>query len=273
MISVIIPADTSGNSPVQIFADAIDSLYYDSSFIVYTGMGGVKTYAEYQATDAIDAQAIINQINAAIASNSTAPAYIPGYPLMTTAPTGLAANASLVSIMLSWASAYRATGYRIYRSTIGGPPLAGPPVYDGSNLSFVDTNLTMGVIYYYTVSAYSQRGESPQSAQIQAQLSNPTPPAGLVFTSINPNTVSAGLNSPEFFVAGSGYLASGINYLKLDDGAGNIKSYSSFTFNIASDIEIDMAPDGVINTAVYTLYYSTDGGNTWTGTGLTVTAS
>ena len=75
-------------------------------------------------------------------------------------------------------------------------------------------------------------------------------------------------------IAGTGFLAAGINYLKFDDGAGHV--FNGLFMNIESDTEIEFDNDGNIVftvAATYTLYFSTDSGSTYTTTGLTVTAS
>lgn len=64
---------------------------------------------------------------------------------------------------------------------------------------------------------------------------------------------------------------SGINALKIDAGGGRVITYSAGQFSIDSDIQITTSAAGANWVGVYTLYYSVDGGATWTTTGLTVT--
>lgn len=89
--------------------------------------------------------------------------------------------------------------------------------------------------------------------------------------SITPNNFAAGLNTPSLKIAGSGFAMSGINALKIDDGAGHSIIWSSGLFHIDSDIQITTSAAGANAVGVWTLYYSVDGGATWTTTGLTVT--
>ena len=100
-----------------------------------------------------------------------------------------------------------------------------------------------------------------------------TPTPGMVWTSITPSTATSGLNTPAFTIAGTGFLASGINKLKLDTGTGSSIVYDAGTFAIASDIAINTGPVGANIVAAYTLFYSIDGGASWTTTALTVTFS
>ena len=93
----------------------------------------------------------------------------------------------------------------------------------------------------------------------------------LVFTSITPNTATVGVNYPSLVVAGTGFLSEStmMNLAKFDDGAGHI----IYSWNgIISDSEFDLNATFAV-AGVYTVYYSGDGGTTWTTTGLTITAS
>ena len=96
---------------------------------------------------------------------------------------------------------------------------------------------------------------------------------GLVWTSITPNTVTAAANLPAFTIIGSGFDGSGINSLKFNGSGFTYVLASQFT--IVSDTEIDIYADIVdtLSAATWTLYYSNDGGVTWTATALTVVAS
>jgi fibronectin type 3 domain-containing protein len=63
------------------------------------------------------------------------------------------------------------TGYRIYRSSSGGQwtPLA----TIGNVLSFVDTTVSPGATFSYSVSAMSAYGEGPRSTTVVAQRALP----------------------------------------------------------------------------------------------------
>lgn len=103
----------------------------------------------------------------------------------------------------------------------------------------------------------------------------------LTFTSVTPSSISVGTGT-SFALAGTGFLASGITTLKLDDGAGNVNKWSEASnpvggygvFTIDSDASITMGDSFTYSVATtYTIYYSINGGATWTTTGKTVTVS
>lgn len=91
------------------------------------------------------------------------------------------------------------------------------------------------------------------------------------WASITPNNFAAGLNTPVFTIAGTGFTMSGINALKIDAGGGHVITYSAGQFSIDSDIQMTTSAAGANWVDIYTLYYSVDGGANWTSTGLTVT--
>ena len=59
---------------------------------------------------------------------------------------------------LTWLPSEGADGYILYRD--------GVEIYDGVEPSFIDEDVEIGVEYSYTVSAYNEDGESPQSAAV-----------------------------------------------------------------------------------------------------------
>jgi hypothetical protein len=92
---------------------------------------------------------------------------------------------------------------------------------------------------------------------------------GLTWISITPNTATVGV-AFDASVTGTGFTVSGAEYIKLDDGTGHI-AYGDECLR-TSDSNINAGFD-LPAASTYTLYYSLDGGATWTTTGLTVTAS
>jgi hypothetical protein len=97
--------------------------------------------------------------------------------------------------------------------------------------------------------------------------------APLTFSSVAPNAVSAASTTPtQYTVYGTGFYLSGINGFKLDDGAGDT---GGMWAGLVNDGVFTPEPTVIPNhvPGVYTLYYTTDFGATWTTTGLTITAS
>lgn len=98
-------------------------------------------------------------------------------------------------------------------------------------------------------------------------------PLPLSFMGIEPGSIPSDANNPNIAIAGTGFLSSGINAVKLQSGITS-GVWIGGTLNIFSDTEIDLS-GGVFyvppGTYTLTVSYSTDGTATWTDTGLTVT--
>ena len=78
-------------------------------------------------------------------------------------------------VMLNWTAAPGATGYNVRSSTSSG----GPFNWIGTNVSgvtFTNTGLANGTLYYYTVSATNSAGESGMSFPVSARPVSGTPP-------------------------------------------------------------------------------------------------
>lgn len=91
----------------------------------------------------------------------------------------------------------------------------------------------------------------------------------LIYSGVVPNLIGfpSAFNG---YLIGTGFLASGINAAKGDDGSGNVFVFSVVT--IMDDSNIFMTYGPIAPASVYTVYVSTDGGTNWTTTGLTITA-
>jgi len=98
--------------------------------------------------------------------------------------------------------------------------------------------------------------------------------AGVVtWSSVTPNAYTLGNTAQDYIIAGTLFLGSNVNAFKGDNGTPGQEGY--FTPLILSDTQIDMANGNVSFdfAGIYTLYYSTDNGTSWTTTGLTVTVT
>ena len=108
-------------------------------------------------------------------------------------PTGVTATAaSTSSITVSWNSVTGATGYRIYRSTSSSGTFT--EVGTSTTLSFTNTGLTAGTIYYYKVAAYNSSGTGSQSSTVNT---TPIPgiPTGLTATSSSASSITVSWSS------------------------------------------------------------------------------
>lgn len=94
------------------------------------------------------------------------------------APISLEAVPTNSCVALSWKASAGAHVYRLLRATTPSGPFT--PIASTPDLAFIDTAVSNGTTYYYTVSAQNSAGESPISAQAQAMpVAPPPPPVGL----------------------------------------------------------------------------------------------
>jgi uncharacterized protein (DUF1800 family)/fibronectin type 3 domain-containing protein len=92
-------------------------------------------------------------------------------------PTGLAATPGNAQVSLLWNAVSGATGYRLFRSTAQGTPGVAV-VTNMPATAFVNTGLTNGTTYFYSVAALNANGGSAPSAQVSAKpTAPPVPPA------------------------------------------------------------------------------------------------
>jgi len=111
-------------------------------------------------------------------AKSTAVTVTP-YVVTPAAPTGLTATGGNAQVSLSWTASANATGYKVYRGTT--------LVATQATTSFVDSGLTNGTGYSYTVVATNGSASSPASAAVSATPLAPPPaaPTGLTATAGN----------------------------------------------------------------------------------------
>ena len=94
------------------------------------------------------------------------------------------------SINITWENPYNGgvpiLGYNIYRSTINGS-LGSLYISVSPVTSFIDTNVTLGVVYYYRIQAYNERGNGGYSEQlgIKACVAPGAPTLGPLSLTIN----------------------------------------------------------------------------------------
>jgi PA14 domain/Fibronectin type III domain len=114
------------------------------------------------------------------------PAPSPSAPV---APTGVSAAPGDGRVTLSWNAVNGATSYIVYRRTTSGSTNL---LESGVTTStFLDTGVTNGITYFYTVSAVNGAGESARSQEVSAtpQVAVPAAPANLQVTAIWPSQI------------------------------------------------------------------------------------
>jgi hypothetical protein len=120
------------------------------------------------------------------------------------APTGLVAAPTMAKIPLTWNSSVAATNYNVKRTNVEGGRYATIATLNGT--SFTDSNAVIGTTYYYAVSALDQFGESSNSTQVTALITNnirlnlAMGSGGLIFRGTN------GVSSGKFYLLAASNL-------------------------------------------------------------------
>jgi len=96
------------------------------------------------------------------------------------APAGLAAVAGNAQVALNWSAASTATGYKIKRSPTSGGGYVN--IVTNASLTFTNTGVANGTLYYFVVSATNSFGESTNSTQVSAR---PTSSASVAMNAAN----------------------------------------------------------------------------------------
>jgi alpha-galactosidase len=111
-------------------------------------------------------------------SRSSRSAFVVATPnLPPAAPSGLAATTAGPRALLQWNATGTASGYIVKRSNSSAGPFA-TVASNISDLFYLDTGLTVGLVYYYVVSAVNSVGESPDSSPVTVSPCSATLPVG-----------------------------------------------------------------------------------------------
>jgi parallel beta-helix repeat protein len=101
-------------------------------------------------------------------------------PPAPTAPTGLVAAVSDATVTLTWIASPGATGYTVLRN--------GTPLATSATTGYIDTAVTNGTAYTYTVTATGPGGASPASTGVTATPLPPVPAAPATVTAVAGDT-------------------------------------------------------------------------------------
>src|SRR5271166_1458324 len=171
-----------------------------------TGLtNGTKYFYVVSALNSAGESADSAEVNA----TPTAPITIPAVP------TGLAATAGNMQVMLVWNGSPGATSYNVKRATINGGPysqLAAP-----SSTNYTDSGLNNGTTYYYVVSAVNSAGESANSGQVSATPAGVAPDVTITIDPTKTHAISPYIYGTNF---GSG-VSNGPPLLTFDRAGGN----------------------------------------------------
>jgi fibronectin type 3 domain-containing protein len=96
-------------------------------------------------------------------------------PAPPNSPAGLTATPGDAQVSLGWNAASGATNYFVKSALVPGGPYATIRT-NGTSLSFTNTGLSNGTVYYYVVSASNSAGESTNSTEVSAQPASTSAP-------------------------------------------------------------------------------------------------
>jgi fibronectin type 3 domain-containing protein len=171
-------------------------------------------------------------------SSSTATSTTTSTTSVPATPAGLKATAGNAQVALSWSASSAATSYILKRGTTSGGPYT--QIGTATAVSYTDTGLTNGKVYYYVVVAVDSAGDSGSSAQASATPEStlsavPPVPTGLAVSAGSAEvgltwTLSAGASSYQVkraTVSGGPYtlIGSPISASYIDTGLTNGTTY------------------------------------------------
>lgn len=129
-------------------------------------------------------------------------------------PTNLTPTPDDGQIALIWTESESATLHHLKRSTTSGSGYS--TIASEAGVSFLDTNVTNGTIYYYRVSAENDAGESADSAPVSAKPYSPitetelTEPPGTIHTGSTMELSLPSINGRIYQLQGRESLTTGI---------------------------------------------------------------
>ena len=152
---------SSGGKLVAHLSDGSAVDYVNTSFSSSTGYYRLVYTLTYRAASA-GQQLVVQWTQTSGTGNVKLQAVAlagPPVPANVSASDGTSAT----SVTVTWSASSGATSYTVYRSTSVGT--LGSSIGTTNNLSFTDTTVTAGTLYYYSVVATSAGGNSAPSAQ------------------------------------------------------------------------------------------------------------
>jgi len=88
-------------------------------------------------------------------------------------PASLTATPESTQVSLSWPASVGASGYQVQRALVSGGPYL--PIACPTANSYTDLNATMGLTYYYTVSAFYTDGAEQGGSSVNSPEAGATP--------------------------------------------------------------------------------------------------
>lgn len=162
----------------NVVAGATSYNVYRNGTLLKTGLAG-NTYTDSGLTNGTAYTYEVTVIKTGVESARSAAVQVTPFVITPAAPTGLAATAGNAQVALSWSPTANAQSYKVYR----GATL----VTSVTTTSYVDTGVTNGTAYTYTIVAVNGSASSPASTAVSATPMAPAPaqPTGLTATAGN----------------------------------------------------------------------------------------
>jgi titin len=206
-----LPAPPSGLTTIASSSTAIDlswtdasanetgfqierSLTSDTGFsLITTTAANATSYSNTGLTSGTTYYYRVRAVNAGGESAYTteANATTPSIP---SSPSGLiATSASTTSINLAWNDgSTNETGFQIERSLTAGSGFSLITTTVANAISYSNTGLASGTMFYYRIRAVNAVGESAYTSVVNAttQLSTPSAPSGLIATAASPSSIN-----------------------------------------------------------------------------------
>jgi fibronectin type 3 domain-containing protein len=162
-----------------------------------------NTFTDSGRTNGVPYAYSVSAIVSTVETAKSAPVTVTPFVLTPAAPAGLTATGGNAQVSLSWTASANATGYVVYRGTTA--------VSTQTGTTFLDTSLTNGTAYTYTVVATNGSASSAASTAVSATPMAPAPgaPTGLTATPGNTSVAlgwTAVVNATAYHVYRNGAL-------------------------------------------------------------------
>jgi len=167
-LTVMVINKQTGTTPVTInltnFSNGGEAKAYQISSASQTSINslGSKTITNNKISDTLPGPSVTLYV-------------IPAVTVAPTAPTNLTAAGGNGLVTLNWTGVTGAASYNIYRGTTAGGENTTPIATNVTAVTYVDSTVTNGQIYYYTVKAVNGMGTSGPSNEASATPSASDP--------------------------------------------------------------------------------------------------
>jgi hypothetical protein len=246
--------------------------------VTFTLPGGVNPLTETMAS-AHNASALLAQIDGLIDSTSNQVKFLNGSPaqLYSVAPSAFVFGAAGIQVT---GSGFNGSSVGSFYAVSAADALTGT-LTNSYQYSAMFISPTLMQISYFQTNGSPVSVAALIYVDVNGLVSNPITVAtgagtGLTWVSVAPSAVS-NLGPPTSpVVTGTGFVSAGITNISMLIPPPGTSNFNNMPFTVVNDTTINISSAQLTTASppgVWTIYYSIDGGMTFTGTGLTVTAS